>query len=156
MNWDAIGAIGEVVGAIAVVATIGYLAVQTRQANRLARANAVLSLQSEMREHRGSVVFDSDLTRIILKAEEDTGEELSETDLFKLRVRLESTLSLLESVFLQYEAGVIDAKDLSKFDRLFRHIAGDAKKYGIWNPDAFASGFVSHVDRLLEVEQSDA
>ena len=25
MNWDAIGAIGEVIGAIAVVATLGYL-----------------------------------------------------------------------------------------------------------------------------------
>jgi hypothetical protein len=29
MNWDAIGAIGEIVGAIAVVATLVYLSVQT-------------------------------------------------------------------------------------------------------------------------------
>ena len=28
MDWDAIGAIGEVVGALAVVATLGYLAKQ--------------------------------------------------------------------------------------------------------------------------------
>jgi hypothetical protein len=31
MNWEALGAIGEIVGAIAVVVTIGYLAVQIRQ-----------------------------------------------------------------------------------------------------------------------------
>ena len=31
MNWDAIGAIGEVVGAAAVVVSIVYLAVQIRQ-----------------------------------------------------------------------------------------------------------------------------
>ena len=31
MNWDAIGAIGEVVGAVAVVLTLGYLAVSIRQ-----------------------------------------------------------------------------------------------------------------------------
>ena len=30
MNWDAIGAIGEIVGAIAVVITLLYLAHQTR------------------------------------------------------------------------------------------------------------------------------
>jgi hypothetical protein len=30
MNWEALGAIGEIVGAIAVVVTIGYLAVQIR------------------------------------------------------------------------------------------------------------------------------
>jgi hypothetical protein len=31
MNWEAIGAIGEVLGALVVVITIGYLAVQIRQ-----------------------------------------------------------------------------------------------------------------------------
>ena len=31
MNWDAISAIGEIVGSIAVVITLAYLAVQTRQ-----------------------------------------------------------------------------------------------------------------------------
>jgi len=31
MNWEAIGAIGEIMGALAVVATLGYLAVQIRQ-----------------------------------------------------------------------------------------------------------------------------
>ena len=30
MNWDAIGAVGEIVGALAVVVTLIYLAVQTR------------------------------------------------------------------------------------------------------------------------------
>ena len=31
MNWDAIGAIGEVFGSLVVVMTVGYLAVQVRQ-----------------------------------------------------------------------------------------------------------------------------
>ena len=31
MNWDAIGAVGEVIGAVAVVLTIGYLAKQTKE-----------------------------------------------------------------------------------------------------------------------------
>ena len=38
MNWEAIGAIGEIVGAIAVVATLGYLATQIRQNTRSDRA----------------------------------------------------------------------------------------------------------------------
>lgn len=32
MNWDAIGALGEVLGSIAVFVTLGYLAVQLRHA----------------------------------------------------------------------------------------------------------------------------
>ena len=31
MNWDAVGAIGEIIGAVAVVATLYYLALQIRE-----------------------------------------------------------------------------------------------------------------------------
>jgi hypothetical protein len=41
MNWDAIGAIGEIVGAAAVVATLIYLAVQVRSARTATDANLV-------------------------------------------------------------------------------------------------------------------
>jgi hypothetical protein len=33
MNWDAIAAVGQVLGSIAVLVTLGYLAVQVRHAN---------------------------------------------------------------------------------------------------------------------------
>ena len=48
MNWDAVGAIGETIGALAVVITLAYLAIQIRvsrsvaaDANRLTRTNGV-------------------------------------------------------------------------------------------------------------------
>ncbi len=44
MNWEAIGAIGEIIGAIAVVATLGYLALQIRHQNAANRINAVNSI----------------------------------------------------------------------------------------------------------------
>lgn len=59
MNWDAIGAVGEILGAAAVVATLVYLAIQVRYAkdasadvNRISRANGVretiaLSMQDQ-------------------------------------------------------------------------------------------------------------
>ena len=40
MNWDAIGAIGEWAGAVAVVVTLFYLAMQVRQSNVVALAEA--------------------------------------------------------------------------------------------------------------------
>ncbi len=40
MNWDAIGAIGEVVGAVAVVVTLLYVARQIHQANAQTQAQA--------------------------------------------------------------------------------------------------------------------
>ena len=51
MNWDAVGAIGEIVGALAVVLTLGYLAIQvsyakkaTTDATSLNRANGVQAM----------------------------------------------------------------------------------------------------------------
>ncbi len=41
MNWDAIGAVGEIVGAAAVVITLIYLAVQVRSARTATDANLV-------------------------------------------------------------------------------------------------------------------
>jgi len=38
INWDAIGAIGEIVGALGVIVTVGYLAIQVRQNTFASRA----------------------------------------------------------------------------------------------------------------------
>lgn len=47
MNWDAIGAIGEIIGAAAVVVTLLVRVFQLRQNTREVRANTVRSLQEK-------------------------------------------------------------------------------------------------------------
>ena len=43
MNWDAIGAVGEVIGAVAVVGTLVFLAVQVRDGMRVQRETNALA-----------------------------------------------------------------------------------------------------------------
>jgi hypothetical protein len=50
MNWEAIGSIGEIVGAIAVVATLGYLATQIRSNTRALSAQTRHSISDFARE----------------------------------------------------------------------------------------------------------
>ncbi len=54
MNWDAIGAIAELLGAVGVIASLVYLATQLRQNTRATRASAYQqwddSLQSTLME----------------------------------------------------------------------------------------------------------
>jgi len=45
MNWDAIGAVGESLGAIAVLVTLGYLAIQIRQNTQTMKTSALRSVQ---------------------------------------------------------------------------------------------------------------
>ena len=52
MNWDALGAIGEIIGAVAVLATLFYLAAQIKMQNRqLERSNENVTAQSVSYTH---------------------------------------------------------------------------------------------------------
>ena len=44
MNWEAIGAIGELLGALAVVVSLLYLAVQIRQNSRIVKGTSVQAI----------------------------------------------------------------------------------------------------------------
>lgn len=50
MNWDAIGATGEVLGALVVVLTLGYLAVQVRQNTAQQKREETVSIQRGQNE----------------------------------------------------------------------------------------------------------
>ena len=146
MNWEAIGAIGEIVGAVAVVATLGYLAIQTRQSNKLARSNAVLQLQAENRAHRNSIAQDEELAKIVMKALQ--GGELSDIELFRYRARNDSTMSFFESIYLQHEAGIIDEEDFLRYKPIIRNVARAASDLGIERQVA-SPGFRVYVEGLL-------
>ena len=47
MNWDAIGAVGEIVGAFAVVVSLIYLALQIRQTREHAKLETELHLSDQ-------------------------------------------------------------------------------------------------------------
>jgi hypothetical protein len=46
MNWDAIGAIGEILGALVVLLTLIYLATQVRQSNRIGTIASVAEFRT--------------------------------------------------------------------------------------------------------------
>jgi len=50
MNWEAIGAIGEVVGALGVIVSLIYLATQIRRSDQTARAESIRSVLDGYRE----------------------------------------------------------------------------------------------------------
>ncbi len=84
MNWEAAGAIGEIVGALAVVVTLGYLAMQVRSAreaaadtNRLNRANNVMDIALALATH-------PDLARNLANAEGITPYSESYAEMFDL------------------------------------------------------------------------
>jgi hypothetical protein len=83
MNWEAIGAIGEIVGALAVVTTLLYLSVQVREYQRTSIAEGSSKGHELHSTWRNTLVQNTDAAGALAKA--NVGENLSERE----RVQLE-------------------------------------------------------------------
>jgi hypothetical protein len=67
MDWTILGALGEFLGAIAVVASLLYLAREVRQANRIARAEAYRSFMSGMANLVSRWASDPDWAELLVR-----------------------------------------------------------------------------------------
>ena len=68
MNWDAIGAIGEIIGALAVLISLIYLAVQVRQAKHQLELNSAQARAIHVRDQMMPIATDPSLASIMIKA----------------------------------------------------------------------------------------
>ncbi len=97
MNWDAIGALGEVLGAIAVIATLLYLAVQTRHARVAVETASTLGTIEGHSRFRQALMTDPDLADLLAKA--NSGTDLTEGEAQRIKM-------LFLELFLAGVAGV--------------------------------------------------
>jgi len=110
MNWDALGAIGETVGAIAVVATLAYFAIQLRQTRTIMEAQGTDRSMALYSTWRNTLASNSDLAEALGKA--NIGEALAEKERIQLEVAADdlffaSTLSWAASA----HSGAIHRRD---------------------------------------------
>jgi len=68
MNLDQWAAIAEIIGAIAVVATLAYLAIQIKQSNRAARSSNATTVLINTQSLAQTLMMDRELGDIILRA----------------------------------------------------------------------------------------
>lgn len=130
MNWDAIGAIGEILGAFAVVASLVYLALQIRTQNREARAASVHQVMHEY-SSAISVLFEPEMADIWISAMEDF-DSLSPSQRIRFIVYLTVVVRSFEDAYFQWREGrldddvwralltpLLDAKSIGAFDRFW-------------------------------------
>lgn len=67
MNWDAIGALSEVLGVIAVVVTLLYVAKQIVQTNQIAKAAVARELQDKYAEVYNLLATDPSIQDLVTR-----------------------------------------------------------------------------------------
>lgn len=100
MNWEAIGAVGEIVGALAVFLTLIYLAIQIRQNTKAVQASAIDSANSQVSNIRMHIFSDSEVANIYRRGNEDPNS-LDEDDSIRYRLLIHNILLALSNVITQ-------------------------------------------------------
>ena len=104
MNWDAIGASAEFVGAIAVVLTLLYLAVQIRQSNRLSKFQSARDVFEQIDDNNRLVVESKELRTLSSKAYDSLTDEESK----QLAVFVGRQLNAFTNLQTAYDQDLID------------------------------------------------
>jgi hypothetical protein len=71
INWEALGAIANLLAAIGVIATLIYLAIQIRQNNNQLQGSATIAVYDYQRSLTGTLTQDQELYKIALRGNED-------------------------------------------------------------------------------------
>ena len=152
MNWEAIGAIGEILGATAVVATLFFLAIQIRASNALAAAERRDRTFEQMSRLRHLLASNPDLARIWRLG--CLGESLSEDDYLRFNQVAYDHFLLWRSAYHRAElAGQETMVPVNALVRLIRDPTRPALE-PLWREYVQKNGssteaFTKHVERLL-------
>jgi len=107
MNWDAIGAVGEIVGAVAVIITLLYLASQIRQATRATQAASVQTASALDQDFLLILGQDPVAARVWTAYTFGDPDTLSEDEQRQGYYLFASILRRLENIYHQHRLGTI-------------------------------------------------
>ena len=154
MNWEALGAIGEIFGAIGVIATLVYLATQIRQNTRAIRGatlNAVT--QHQQFELRWSAEMGPSIRKAI-----HTPDQMSEDDVWQVSEMFTAFFVARQNEFSQYKQGLLSEEDWMSRESIIRVTLGIEWGQHWWltfGKEYFTTEFVELVGRIMDASDYD-
>lgn len=156
MNWEAIGAVGELLGAIGVVVTLGYLAVQIRQntssmteGRRLALAQTY-QMRADALQSMVVQAANSEIGAIIVKLTElgypenvEALDQLSPVEGGRFRLWQIAQQTHWDNMFYQYQQGYLDEE---YYEEAFKERV--ARLVPTWRALGLTQGRVSFLEEM--------
>jgi hypothetical protein len=150
MNIQDLGALGEIIGGIAVIATLIYLSVQVRQANVSTHRNMYAQAATATSDFWLVLAQDYELYETftsMLRAPEDLGDR----DLDRAHLVMDSYLSLMESYYLHnIEYG--EQLSQERWGRILRRMFGTSGGRNYWQlrRSSFHGEFAEYLDAMVQ------
>jgi hypothetical protein len=148
MNWEAIGAVGSIVGGLAIVATLAYMSVQISQTHRLAKLQASQNLNDMFNQSFALVAASPELADRIHRLER--GEEISDGEFVQVRAFLQTQMTAWENAYIHATERIyLEPQEFERGLKIFLQTPGAARTWEFHKSTA-TEEFVRLVDRLSE------
>jgi hypothetical protein len=107
LNWEAVGAIAELLGATGVIASLVYLASQIRDTRRALRSSTYHQVRQDIHETMNSAVTAPALAGAV-RAAWNGLENLSDEDAFRFVFWITGVMHSFDNCYYQYRMGMLD------------------------------------------------
>ncbi len=148
INWEALGAIGEIIGSLGVFVSLIYLAIQMRHGaaeTRDASIHSVMQLSIQFRAES----YTTELAEIRMKVAAQ--DSLSPLESLKFEGYLSALFELNELVFVQYQKNKLDPEYFDAWQRRTQAAMTVPLVRQFWakTKTGYRASFIEHIDKLL-------
>ena len=155
MSWDSVIAIAEVIGVVAIIASLVYVGVQIRQNSAIARATIINATNTQSARMAELIAQDAELAAIYDKG--INGKSLAGTDLVRFIALLEIHITWLEDVDAQAELGLFfqdkelaDPVEFNRGELAFLFSTPETRQWWNENKQYYRPKFAQKIDRCLD------
>lgn len=155
MNWEAIGAVGEILGAAGVIITLAYLAVQIRQNTKVARSTVRQSIAESAQSLSADIISSPDMAEILIR--DMNGEELTQVESLRMQGRCYRDMQHWENIFFQMREGLLPQEEWSGFRNNLAALMVIPSYREYWKQESslYSKSFQREMAIVLEELESD-
>jgi hypothetical protein len=150
MSWEAIGAISEIIGAIAVVASLVYLATQVRQSTKVARSATRQAIAESAQRLGQDLIDDTGMAEIFVR--HISGEELSAVENIRLQARCYRDMRHWENIHYQMSEGLMSEEQWHGFRKNLQILFGIKAYREYWDHESglYSESFRKEVEAVID------
>ncbi len=157
MHWDALGAVAEIIGAIAVFATLIYLSIQTRDNVKVLKARAVWDAQVSFVEINEILGDGGTVCEVVFRSLTES-EELSSYEQYLVHRFTRGWFQRMEAQYALYRAGILDEEVWQLRRGYAKAILNNLVIKESWeldkNNSMFTEAFIRSIDNTVAPEIS--
>jgi hypothetical protein len=153
MNWDAIGALAELLGALGVIGSLIYLATQVRSANLASQVDSKLRTTAFLVDFGDKLLDKPELNEIMMRGRKGI-ENLSREEYLQFSNMAQKAFWYLSAAYFQKRKKMIEDADWHEVNAIIVYWTSARGAYQWWNKfghHSFAGEFAAFIEQQFEL-----